>query len=406
MSGQLTISRSPARLQAANLLLGMLPGVKRIAGLPDLASLHEISRQRAALTDFGSPGYLPGLEVLLDSLNREVDLSPLGRMVIRRAIIGYLVNRLQIEQVMHHDATIAQEPIERPLFIVGLSRTGTTLLHNLLTLAPAHRAPRVWQLMQPAPGVDPNGPEAQMRIRKAERQLFLLNTLVPQLKTVHPIRARDIEECYPFLNHTFTSPAFIMHYGVPAYANWLSKREPGEAEWVYQEYRRQLQILQQGRPRARWVLKSAAHLMWLDSLLQVFPDAAIIQTHRDLQETLPSLCSMTACFRYLVNGNVNLRQLGPECLKQVRTVLSRARLSREGRSPCRFIDIEFTELVRDPVEVVRGIHDRLELGWDSASDERLHLWVSRHPPHPHGIHRYSLEQFGLTSDEIDTINPL
>jgi hypothetical protein len=352
------------------------------------------------LSDFGDSFFGVGLESLVESLNDDARLTPVGRKVIQEALIGYLVNRLWIRDSIRRIPNIATAPVARPLFIVGLSRTGTTMLHNLLALAPDARAPRTWELIQPAPPCTPNEREAQRRIAMTRRQLRALYFAAPGLRVVHPIHEEDAEECYPLINHSFTSPAFAMHYGVPGYWEWIKGVSSDTTRRAYEEYRSQLQILQYGHPQSRWVLKSAVHLFSLETLLTVFPDALIVQTHRELSHTLPSLCSMVLCFRNVIHATCRPADLGQECLERAHTVLQRGDMARSLISPHQILDVSFDELVRNPVNEVRKIHEHFGLGWSDAFEESIDRWINLHPPHPRGRHRYEPAQFGLDERSI------
>lgn len=395
------VQRPPLWLRTVNKALITLSGTRSVERIGGIQELLSIASRKATLSDFGNSNFQMGLDAFLQSLNDDVNLSPVGQIVLRKTLIDYLVNRLRIQDALCEEPSIANLPVNKPLFILGLSRTGTTLLHNLLALTPDARAPRTWELLQPAPPYHPGDRSIRNRILKARWQLQMLNFAAPYLKLVHPINALDIEECYPLLNHTFTSPAFVMHYGVPGYLNWLTNIPFDALIWAYREYRSQLQILQYGHPEHRWILKCAAHLFNLHALLHVFPDALVVQTHRDLRQTIPSICSMITCFRNLICVDCPPVELGQECLDRIRTTLVRGKLARMERSPNQFLDIEFAELIRDPIKQVRRIHEYFGLDWDSTTEESMKNWIIANPPNRYGIHRYSLAQFGLNEEKIN-----
>jgi len=191
-----------------------------------------------------------------------------------------------------------------------------------------------------------------------------------------------------------------MHYGVAGYWEWLLGVSPEPMRWAYEEYRSQLQILRYGHPECRWILKSAVHLFCLVPLLVAFPDAMIVQTHRDLAKTLPSLCSMVLCFRNVIFSGCSPKELGQECLERAHTVLQRGDSARNQIAPNRICDVAFDDLIRDPENEVRRIHERFGLGWSDAYEESIKTWIDRNPPHPRGRHRYSLAQFGLDAERI------
>ena len=395
-----TVQHPPAWLRAVNRILGVPARAAAFPSLGDAPTLMATARRKAGLDDFGDAGFQVGVETLLRSLESDVRPTPVGQLVLRGTLVGYLVNRLRIVESARRDPTIDELPVPRPLFVVGLSRTGTTLLHNLLALAPEARAPRTWELLTPAPSCAPGEPCERRRVARTRRQLRMLYAAAPALRVVHPIEALDAEECYPLLNHTFVSPAFGMHYGVPSYWDWVTRAPRERTRRAYEEYRTQLQILQHRHPPRRWVLKSATHLPGLASLLDVFPDAMIVQTHRELRRTLPSLCSMVACFRNLVFPECPPAALGRECLERANAVLSAGRAARDGHPPERFLDITYDELTRDPLAQVTRIHRHFGLDFSPAHQDAARRWLEAHPPHQDGIHRYSMAQFGLDDDAI------
>jgi hypothetical protein len=355
------------------------------------------------LTDFGDQRFINGLLILTESVAQDPRISPIGRMIIKKSILEYLTNRLLITESLRITPEILNTKIQQPLFIVGLSRTGTTLLHNLLALAPGARAPRTWELLYPAPSPIPNSQDEINLIRRVKRKLLFLHLAAPRLKVIHPIKSTDIEECYPLINHTFTSPAFVFHYGIHQYADWLSRQDFNTECWIYNEYKSQLQILQHNNLRCRWVLKSAVHLYYLNALWNEFPDALIVQTHRDPLKMIPSLCSMIKCFRNIIYKKVRSKDLGQECLNLLHKVISRGSKARYEQSDKKIIDVHFDELIRDPIGQVRKIHDYFNLEWDSLHGERMQKWLVMNPPNNNGIHRYSLSEFNLNEDRINSL---
>lgn len=358
------------------------------------------ARARSGLSDFGDPRFANGLRTLIGCFGAERSIRFIGRRFIMAMLINSLENRLLVREAQRLQPGIAEERIRRPLFIVGLNRTGTTFLHNLLALAGDARAPRAWEVMQPAPPCATGGPEERRRVRRSARALWFLGKVAPGLRRAHPIGASDHEECYPLVNNTFTSPAFSLHYGLPAYSAWLRLLDAETERWVYREYRGQLQVLQVGRSAKRWILKSAVHLYFLRALFAEFPDACVVQTHRDPLQMLPSLCSMVSGFRRMVYSRVPEETLGRELLDKSREALERGRKAREEPSAGRVLDIEFEKLVADPVGQVRYVHEFFDLGWDALLERRIRSRLAAGLVGPTPGHRYAMGRFGLDEDMI------
>ena len=367
---------------------------------PAVEDLLRRARVRSGLHDYGDLRFTEGLKALIGSLEDERCIGFVGRRFIGAALENGLENRLLVSEALKSEPRIAEMRTPRPLFIVGLNRTGTTFLHNLLALADDARAPRAWEVLAPAPPCAAGGREEKRRLRRTSRALWFLRKAAPGLHRAHPIRALDHEECYPLVNNTFTSPAFSLHYGLPAYTEWLRARDSETERWVYREYRAQLQVLQAGRPERRWVLKSAVHLFYLRALLEEFPDACVVQTHRDPLRMIPSLCSMVSGFRKMVYPRFSAEGLGREILEKSRDVLERGRKARERVPARRVLDIEFEDLTADPIREVRRIHERFDLGWDGRLEKRLRAWVAAGPIGRNAGHVYTISEFGLDEETI------
>ena len=350
------------------------------------------------LSDWGDERFHEPLRVLLESLEEDARLNPLGRLLVRLNCIHFAANRLRVRHFLKNHPEALAEPVRRPIFVVGLPRTGTTLLHNLLCQARDSRPLLLWQALQPAPDAD----QPDRRRKRARRLVTTLNYWSePQLKTVHPLRADGPEECTFLLFNTFVTPAFFLYGDVRGYGEWL--RGPGRAllPWVYEQYRTYLQIVQWGGAPGHWVLKSPAHSFGLEALRATFPDACVVRTHRDMNEVIPSACSLFAISHGIYSDEVNCRRLGPE----ISSLLSSQLLDRLGEdraaNPSGVFDVHYRSLVSDPIGVIRSIHTYFSLGSDDLMEERMRRWLAKNPANKHGAHRYDLEQFGLTRADVE-----
>jgi len=391
---------TPQWLRIVNSFLEYFPKNHSRLYLKNSEKLIIQAQRQTGWLDFGDARFKEGYEVFVQSIYSEGNLSYLGNQIIKSVIFGYLLNRSHVQKTLCIQPEIRNISISRPVFIIGLSRTGTTLLHNLLTLATGARAPRTWEVIQPAPTCLPGSKEAKKRYQRTKHLLMMLNHAAPRLRTIHPFEANAVEECYPYINHTFTSPALAIHYGAKSYFDWLRTIDNDREKWIYREYKTVLQILQTGDLAARWVLKSSIHLYFLEALLQEIPDALIVQTHRDPVDTISSICSLVSCFRNLVQLNFNQQSLGVECLEFARVALERGHKARQKGIQKNFIDIHYAELVNDPIGQVQKIHAQFDLGWDTLYEIRMKNWLDNHPQGKHGLHLYHMSQFGLNENLI------
>jgi hypothetical protein len=393
-------SQSTPWVNAINSIIHLIPKVSNRLQLNDAQKLMNTASNKIGLDDFGDKRFKEGYDMFIQSLVSEGYFSPLGHYIIKRNILNFLINRLLVQETLRCQPEIRNLSITRPIFIAGLSRTGTTLLHNLLSLAPGARAPRTWELIQPAPACVPGSNDERKRIRKTRRLLMFLHHIAPCFRIIHPISETAVEECYPFINHTFTSPALAIHYGLEEYGNWLKTLSTDHERWVYIEYMSQLKTLQSVHPEHRWVLKSAIHLYFLSSLLKEIPEAVIVQTHRDPKQMIPSICSLVSCFRSLLGVRSEYKSLGLNCLNYVKETLKRGNLARNKNPQAQFIDVQFDELVANPIEQVKKIHEQSGLECNDLHVKRMERWLEVNPAGLHGTHQYSLSQFGLKEEEI------
>jgi Sulfotransferase family len=259
-------------------------GISRRLWLLESDSLCAEARRRTRLEDFGDPPIEPALTILVNSLETEADLHPHGRLLMRVHLQELLETRLRLTQAWNGLSEVPEvSVIERPVFITGIPRSGSTFLHELLAEDPENRAPRVWEVMFPIPTRRKHPKKVDPRVRRAEACLWWFRRLAPGADSVYPIRAWTPHECVAIHSYTLLSEEFVSTCHVPTYEAFLHAADLGP---IYRWQRRFLQYLQIGHSNSRWVLKSPDHIYGLDKLLAVFPDAAIIQTHRNPVEVV------------------------------------------------------------------------------------------------------------------------
>ena len=340
------------------------------------------------------PLFREGLRVLVRALESEARLTLLGRIAARAQIRRLLENRARLAADRARFPALANETIARPLFVVGLPRTGTTLLHALLAQDPATRTPLAWEAREPSPPPERASFEHDARIAPCARDLEGLYRLLPEFRAIHPMQADWPQECVAITAHAFLSLQFSTTWRIPAYTRWLNDQDHAAA---YALHRRVLQQLQWRNPRERWVLKSPAHLWTLPALFAAYPDAGIIHTHRDPVRVLASLASLVAILRKLASDALDPAEIGREWGPELALGLERASAfrAREHGLAQRFVDVQFGELTRDPLAVVERIyaHFGLVLGPDARA--RMERFLGENPREKHGVHRYRLADFGL-----------
>jgi len=354
--------------------------------------------KRVGLDDFGDDSFLEPLRLLLNSYETEAELNFIGRICVQNDILRLLGNRLRLVEDRKRFPEIAAEIIRRPLFITGLPRSGTTFLHALLAQDPAHRAPQVWEVMYPSPPPEKGSYDSDRRIAKTQLQLKSIDFLMPDFKAVHLIDARLPQECIAITNHDFRSHVFESMYFVPSYRTWYDGQDKRPA---YEFHRRFLQHLQWRCPGKGWVLKAPSHLLGLRALFQVYPDAAIVLTHRDPLKVLPSCASFTEVLRGAFTDHIDKRVLGHEVMSRWEEGARLAIECRQGKNGLpgeRFFDVHYSELVRSPISVVRRLYRHFDLELTDRAEQAMRRFAAENPKDKGGVHRYSLEEFGLNPE--------
>ena len=355
-------------------------------------SLIENAQKKAQLSDWGNSSFRFGLKTLLTSLKQEANLSLTGRWLMQTYLTDLLVNRLQIQSTLTQHSDILDVPIQRPLIITGLPRTGTTFLHRVLALDSQFRWLRLWELLHPCPPPTPAHAATDPRIQNTQALVQKYKNIAPNLSTAHLIEAQLPEEGNQLLEHAFTSFLFSLRAHVPTYESWLRAQD---MQASYQYYRQQLQLLSWQWP-GRWLLKAPCHLRNLEALLSVFPDACIVHTHRDPCAVVPSICSLTAMFRSIFTDELDLATVGKDLLDITAYAHKQSRQFRQNHPTLTICDIDYAELIQAPLKTIQHIYNFFGDRLHYKTAGKMEQWITANPQSKHGIHKYSAEQFGLS----------
>lgn len=398
MSDATPAERLPVRLY--NLTQGIL---HKLAGGPGgfvdaIEALHTRASKAVGFDDFGDSAYRVGLDVLADAYDREARLTPFGRMLVHGQIETILKNRLSVEKAIRERPEIASIPIHRPIFVLGLPRTGTTALHHLLGQDPSTQVLEYWIAASPGPRPPRDSWENDPRFRQAERELKMTYWLDPSLKAIHLMTADGPEECRHLLSQTFTDDTFDCNATIPSYTRWYSSCDMRP---TYRQHRRTLQLIGSSTPERRWVLKYPVHMRNLRTVLEIYPDACFVQCHRDPSKVLPSLCSLVAGWRAIYEGSVDRREIARSQTELWAAGLEHGMEVRREVAPSRFLDLHFREVLADPVEAVRRIYAHFDVPLSDAAERRFRAWKQANPRGKHGEHRYAADDFGTTEEAIN-----
>ena len=329
------------------------------------------AQRRTGLEEFGTPPPEPGLSILLNSLEREAALHPLGRFLMRMHVRDLLETRLKLAQAWREKpGALEAERIERPVFIIGMPRSGSTFLHELMAEDSSHRSPRVWEVMFPVLAARGGQRDRARCIRKAELCLWWFRRLAPQADSVYPMRALTPHECVAIQSLTFLSEEFVSTCSVPSFEAFLHS---ADLTPVYAWERRFLQHLQLGCPAKRWVLKSPDHVCGLEALFSVFPDAFIVQTHRNPLAVLKSSTRLTQVLRGLYGPRGDFEQVREREATVLADRTERFIRFRDLHPELaeRFIDGKYADLVADPLAVVRRIYQQCDTPLTDLAVERM-----------------------------------
>ncbi len=353
----------------------------------------ETAKRRCGLDDFGGGDFFEGLSRLLDSCQREAQLNLIGRIVLRADLIRLLCSRLFIQRDRKVYPNVVRQEIREPLFIVGLPRSGTTVLHTLLAADPEHRVPLTWEVMTPSP---PTGDNEKRRIQRAISSCNCFNWLAPTFRQVHPVGAELPQECVSLMSPTFMSDQFDAMYYVPSYRAWFFRQDLRPA---YEYHRRFLQHLQVRRNARRWVLKAPTHMFALPSLLAVYPDALFVQTHRAPLDAMASVSSLITILRRVFSDAVDPLTVCREAIDYWSKTLDRFLQERGRLAEHRVCDVNYVEIRRDPLVVVRRIY--AHFGWSLSQkvEQRIRRTLASQPEERHRLHRYDLSQFEVQEAE-------
>jgi hypothetical protein len=357
----------------------------------DADHLRRVARQRTGLSDFGSWQFDEPLERLLRAYRDEADLTTLGRLTVRELIVSLLENLLRLEAERASSPSVEAQEVAPPVFIVGLPRTGTTHLHGLMSEDPGNRAPLSWEVMYPAANAVTQHDIARVRARTTSR-LAWANRLAPEFKRIHPIAPDLPQECIAIGAQIFMSIQFHTTHNVPSYQDWL---ESHSQDLGYDFHHRLLQHLQSQRPGSRWVLKAPGHLFALDALLNRYPDAKIIQTHRDPLRVVASMASLATVLRRAFSDSADPHAIAADWTERWGRALDRFLAIRDLAPAAQFLDVSYDDIDRAPLETVERVY--AFLGWPLTADARAAMsqFLAANPKNKHGVHRYSLEQYGL-----------
>jgi hypothetical protein len=345
---------------------------------------------QTGLSDFGDPSFHEGLDILLAALNSEAKLNEGGMQRLGGSITATLANRLQVQDYLKANPALLDAPIDRPTFVFGLPRTGTTLAINLLTADPARRAFMRWEAFATAPPAAKGQLRSDPRYHAEQARLDMSLKYVPHISAMHHEDADSSCECQFAMSPTFCSQVYDSQFYIPSYSDWFLNADYTPA---FRYHKRLMQLLQQNN-KGHWTFKNPWHPLYLDALTSVYPDAQLVMTHRDPADVVASACSLVYAVRKLYSDAVDPQAIADVSLKTFDAMIART-LAFEAKGG-RIHHIQYRDLTADPI----GEMERLYANFDETLSDEAHAamqaMLDANPQGKHGKHEYRLEDYGLT----------
>jgi hypothetical protein len=374
---------------------------------PDFEQLMAMASSCTGLNDFGPAARQVPLNAFVTSLQREAwaGMTAPARSLAIDYIVHLLCNRLTLMADRQRHPQIQQEAIRQPMIVVGPPRSGSTLLHKLLSLDTDHLAPEHSLCMEPCPPPALGAP-TQERLERAEERMMSLFKTIPNIFITHPYMIEEgagaLAECGSnILNMVFTAQQLWCFYRGESYRHYLLEADHTAALRFHREF---LQHLQWGTSGKRWALKGSDHMLWLQELVSQYPDAMLIWTHRDLAQQLGSLASIQTILCGLTGNPVSGAErdaVGRLAIEQQRASLVKGMQAREKIGDDRFFDVSYHDMIANPVRTVERIYNRFGLRMKASHGQAISEWLAGNPPTKHGTHKYSSEEFGLEAESIN-----
>ncbi|WOK37427.1 sulfotransferase [Sphingomonas sp. C3-2] len=369
--------------------------------VPDREELVRRAIEQTGLSDFGDTWFFANIDALIPIFNSESRLSPAGVQGAAGMIVNGLVNRLRHVELIKQNPEILDEEIEVAAVVVGLPRTGSTMLHRLLASAPGMTGTRWFETQNysPFPGEERGNPEGRRDAAKGILDYMLAT--IPDLMSIHPMSIDQPDEELIILGQLYSSTMIEGTYYVPGYARWLMQNDRIQC---YRDLKQILQSLQwqdPSRKGAKWVLKTPGHLMALDGVLEVFPDAKIVMTHRDPVATVPSYCSMEYSLYQMGSDSVDRKSVADFWVGRLAELLNSFMDVREKVGGKNFVDVRYKDLLTDPIGQGTRVLEAAGITVTDSVRDGMSEWIEANKREDRAPHKYTLEDFGLEQEAIE-----
>lgn len=359
--------------------------------------LEDGARAATGLDDFGSSYYREGLERTVAALNTEAELNDLGRVMQHATISNALIQRLKIVETYKQHPEIADEVVDGPVVVLGLPRTGTTALSQLVSADPQFRSLRTWESQAPTPPPEAVTQHSDPRIAQCAEGIAMISQMFPDFQAMVSSEPEAATECQDLMGMSFRTFHFDGVVRVPSYVEWMLHSDMRE---TYAFHRDVLKLLQWHCKPNLWHLRTPVHMFALDAFVEVYPNAKFLWSHRDPAKVLGSVCSLIAYVRSWSSDRREPGELGAEQLAWWAEGMRRAMEFRSKFGDDRFVDVPFAALQTDPIDTIADSYKKLGLEFTDSARVKVRQWADEHKPGHRGTHSYELADYGLTPEQV------
>lgn len=352
---------------------------------------------QTGLSDIGDASALEGLERLLSAYAAEARFTQRGAEMAHDYVIKQMANRMRIVDWLKHNPQLLDAPIEKPIFVFGLPRTGTTLMINLLAADPEARCFMRWESMEPMPPTTPEEVHAGPRFEAAFAQGEMARQHMAHIAAIHWENADSPTECQFLMTPSFCAQVYEAQADVPSYRDWFLHEADYAA--VFRFHKRMLQALQH-HVQGRWTLKNPWHPLFLDALTETYPDARLVMTHRDPAEVVGSACSLIKYVRQIYSDDVDLEGIARSFSDTFQLMIDRTLAFKAKHGADAILNVQYADTVRDPMGSVRRIYDHFGEPLTPEAEQAMTRYMADNPKGKHGKHSYDLAEYGLTKEGV------
>lgn len=363
----------------------------------DANELIREARETTGLENIGDDSIFASLKVLVDSLNNEAQLSERGQQNVARDLVNTLANRLKVEDYLAHHPQLLDRPIDKPMFVFGLPRTGTTLVINLLNEDPGRRCLLRWESFDSVPPPKPEELHAGPRYEKSQAQTEMGLKYAPHISAIHHENADSPSECQFAMSPSFVSQYYDSIFNIPSYHRWFLQ----DADYLpaFRYHKRLLQLLQE-HVHGRWTLKNPWHPLYLNELTTVYPDAQLVMTHRDPVDVVGSACSLLNAVRPMYSEAVDTSAIASCLLDTFDLMIKRSDAYRAQHGQDAIYDMQYQDVMRDPIAEIEKVYAHFGEPLSAEAKGAMQRYMDNNPKGKLGRHTYALEDYGLSREGI------